>query len=192
MESSLTKFKKYLKLLVKNTFLEFNKSYHNDTPYAFFIRVSPEGNSVYTLILSEEQLSNIANYYSTSEKEILDTKYFNLLRQSLRWAVGEEWFVLDNDLLKDVNLQIINAIENGEIELFDGTVENICLEVLESLQKEKFFSHNLQKIAVGLTYRSESDEEFLNWIHKVNSLEIFEQVKQELSTMYAAQKSIES
>jgi hypothetical protein len=115
-----------------------------------------------------------------------------LLRQSLRWAVGEEWFVLDNDLLKNVNLQIINVIENGEIELFDGTVENICLEVLESLQKEKFFSHNLQKIAVGLTYRSESDEEFLNWIHKVNSLEIFEQVKQELSTMYAAQKSIKS
>jgi hypothetical protein len=75
MESSLTKFKKYLKLLVKNTFLEFNKSYHNDTPYAFFIRVLPEDNSVYTLILSEEQLSNIANYYSTSEKEILDTKF---------------------------------------------------------------------------------------------------------------------
>ncbi|MGL6344326.1 MAG: DUF4303 domain-containing protein [Waterburya sp.] len=192
MESSLIKIKKYLKLLVENTFLEFNKSYHNDTPYAFFIRVSPEGNSVYTLILSEEQLSDIAKYYSTNEKQILDTKYFSLLRQSLRWAVGEQWFVLNNDLLKDVNLLILNAIENGEIELFDGVVENICLEVLKSLQKQKFFLHNFPRIVVGLTHRSESDEEFLNWIQKVNSLEILEQVKQELSAMYAAQQLIES
>ncbi|MGL5942521.1 MAG: DUF4303 domain-containing protein [Waterburya sp.] len=192
MESSLIKIKKYLKLLVENTFLEFNKSYHNDTPYAFFIRVSPEGNSVYTLILSEDQLSDIAKYYSTNEKQILDTKYFSLLRQSLRWAVGEQWFVLDNDLLKDVNLLILNAIKNDEIELFDGVVENICLEVFKSLQKQKFFLHNSKRIVVGLTYRSESDEEFLNWIQKINSLKIVKQVKQELSAMYAAQKLIES
>ncbi|MFM2313440.1 MAG: hypothetical protein RLZZ04_2716 [Cyanobacteriota bacterium] len=192
MESSLTKIKKHLKLLVENTFLEFDKSYHNDTPYAFFVRVSPEGNSVYTLMLSEDQLSDIAKHYSTNEKEILNAEYFSLLRQSLRWAIGEQWYVLDNDLLKDVNLLILNAMENGEIELFDGVVENICLEVLESLQKQKFFLHNFQSIVIGLTYRSESDEEFLNWIQKINSLEIVEQVKQELSAMYAAQKLIES
>lgn len=149
MESSLIKIKKYLTLLVENTFLEFNKTYHNDTPYAFLIRVSPEGNSVYTLMLSEDQLSDIAKYYSTSEKEVLDAEYFSLLRQSLRWAVGEEWYVLDNGLLKDVNLLILNAMENGEIELFDGAVENICLEVLKSLQKQQFFSHSFPRIVVG-------------------------------------------
>lgn len=93
---------------------------------------------------------------------------------------------------EDVNLLILNAIENGEIELFDGVVENICLEVLKSLQKQRFFSHNFPRIVVGLTHRSESDEEFFNWIQKVNSLEILEQVKQELSVMYAAQQLIES
>jgi hypothetical protein len=192
MESSLTKIKKYLTSLVENAYLEFKKSYSNDIPYAFLIRVSPEGHSLYPLILSEAQLSDIAKSYVIEEKQTLDSNYFSLLRQSLRWAVGEQWLVTDNDLLQEINLLILNAIENSEIELFDGVVENICLEVLKSLCKSKFFIHDSQIIVAGLTYRSESDEEFLNWIQEINSLEILKQVKQELSEMYIAQELIES
>jgi hypothetical protein len=191
MESNLTKIKKHLKLLVESAYLEFKKSYSNDIPYAFLVSVSPEGYLWYPLILSEDQLSDIAKHYAIKEK-IYDSNYFNLLRQSLRWAVGEMWIYMENDLLKEIDLLILNAIEKGEIKLYDGVIKNICLEVLKNLCESSFFTHDSQMIVVGLTYRSESDEEFLNWIKIINSLEIFEQVKQELSEMYTAQKLIES
>jgi hypothetical protein len=192
MESSLTKIKQHLKLLAESTYLEFKGSNSNDIPYAFLIRIPPEGSSVYILILSEDQLSDIAKSYSIEEKRASDSNYFGLLRQSLRWAVGENWLAIKNDLCQEIDLLILNAIENGEIELFDGVIENICLEVLKNLCKSKFFTHDFQMIVVGLTYRSESDEEFLSWIQEINSLEILQQVKQELSEMYAAQELVES
>ena len=83
-------------------------------------------------------------------------------------------------------------MENHEIELFDGVVEELCLKALKELREQNFFGDSSQTIVVGLTYGSESDEEFLNWIKQINSSEILEKTKRVLDSMYAAQKIISS
>ena len=109
-----------------------------------------------------------------------------IAKQSLRWAVGEDWFIPKSDLLENANSLILKAIENNEIELFGGVVEKLCIKALKELHEHNFFGDSSQTIVVGLTHRSESDKEFINWIKQTNSLEILEQTNKELDLMYAA------
>ncbi|MGL5877305.1 MAG: hypothetical protein ACRC2V_05930, partial [Xenococcaceae cyanobacterium] len=68
--------------------------------------------------------------------------------------------------------------------------EKFCMEALLELDEEDFFLHKNNRLVLGLTYRCESSEEFMNWIQQLNPVKIVRQVEIENCEMYETQDLI--
>jgi Domain of unknown function (DUF4303) len=179
-----------LKVLAKVALIEFDNLNKNDFPYAFFFCIPPEGNFVYPLIMSENQLEKIAQFYVDRGYKTFNDSSLKMMKVAFRWNTGEDWFIPKNNLSERVNQIIIQAIKEGEIELFDGQTEKLCMEALLELDEEDFFLQKNSRLVLGLTYRCESSEEFINWIQQLNPVNIVQQVEIENREMYETQDMI--
>lgn len=174
--------KEEMKDLARNALKEFNQL--NDRAYAFFFCLPPEGNFVYPLILSENYLSNRVQDYYQRGYRTLNNDFTNTMKISFRWHTGEDWFTANPNLSRASNREIAKAIDSGHIQLFDRQVEKLCLQALKELDNEGLFGDTNNRLVLGLTHRSESYEEMMEWIEELNPVNLANKVVIEIQQAY--------
>ncbi|PSF37098.1 hypothetical protein C7H19_11705 [Aphanothece hegewaldii CCALA 016] len=169
---------------IREFLVAFENNWPNETMYAFLLEVSCEGTSLEAVAATEEGLTRIAKKYAES--------YFNELqinekRIELRWGSPEDgWYPSYNgNYFNYANQLLIDAHNDQLMELYDGKLNQLALNVLHKLDMQGLFGHMKirQQRAIGICYvgGDNSDEEFLHWLRVINSIDVVERVKREMA-----------
>jgi hypothetical protein len=136
--------------------------------YSFTFVAAPEGTSVSCAFATEEGLTDIATYYVNQRRSGSKVNTIDMERLALRWLNPDEgWhYYFFDDVF---NAFWLEPFTNKDLELFDGSTESICMDVLKQLNMMHIFGRGAKRdsIIIGLTYGCDPDD-FLKFAQHVN------------------------
>jgi Domain of unknown function (DUF4303) len=157
-----------LSQVVIATIDKFKTEHFNEKLYAFAFVASPEGDSVHCAFATEEGLTNIAAEYTSRYPSISKDDSLETQRVSLRWLNPDDgWYYYSfGDIFDDFWSK---PFAMNDLELFDESTENICVNTLKRLDEMGLFGKDGDRnsIIVGFTYGSDPDD-FLHFAKEVN------------------------
>lgn len=152
-----------------------------ETLYAFVFETDVEGFSAHGAVATEQALTRFA------QREVKKGRGKDLekVRAEFRWGSTEDGWYQDPDAAFDqVNALLTLAARQELYELFDGTLQSLCIEVLKELDAAGTFgaSPGRERVILGVCYigGDNSDEEFLNWAKQVNPPTAYKRLQKEL------------
>ncbi len=159
--------------------------------YGFALVAPPEGFSICCAIATEETLNNVAKEYKSKGYIAKQGDTFTLLKQVLRWnpADGWHWYLFQED--EGILLELRQAFDSGEIKMFDGTTESICIQALKQLDQAYAFGFGEERenIAISFTY-GEDPEDFMDFSEQLNSQRVVQRLKKEVADSYTLDTNI--
>jgi hypothetical protein len=158
--------------------------------YGLLFVVSPQGTYALVAAGTEEGLASTASGYEAKGYRATDGgDAGQLLRAGLRWAGPDDgWLGQDGPWCDAANGLIAEARDRGHLGDDDGVLEGICLQALADLDVSGAFGGEEEraKVVLGLSYGSQSEQEFLAWADRVNPPPVRERLRAELAAADAA------
>ena len=159
------KLKQQIKAITKQAFLENFKKYGQETHS--FALVSDDG--AMTIV----PFTNTVTHLQKMQTEDLEYKEVYEFEPA-------EWFTSDgaNEEVNKICQTLASTtqqLEGSEFEQFKYQLFETCVEVLEELQTEKFFTNQLQKeimVLFSISDTEETTENLTKWNKRINCLEI--------------------
>jgi hypothetical protein len=158
------------------------KEHPGETLYGFLFEISCEGFSAHGAAATEEGLTRYAEKWVAEEGGKLDE-----LKAEFRWGSPEDaWYQQPDAVFDKVNKLLSQAEQQELYEMYDGTLNGLCIGVLKEMDAAGVFGTGLnrERVAVGLCYigGDNSEEEFLGWAKQVNPSKVYKRLRQELRT----------
>jgi hypothetical protein len=155
------------------------KDHPGERLYGFFFELSREGDLARGAAATDEGLSRFAE-----ERLAQDGGNLDKLRAELRWGSTEEaWYQAPGSAFIKVNKLLRQAEQQGLYEMYDGTLNGLCLDVLKEMDTAGAFGAgpDRERVVVGLCYIGGGRKaEFLEWAKQVNSSKVVKRLEREL------------
>jgi hypothetical protein len=174
-----------LKTAAKDFLAAVQRDYPGEKCYAFLFEVACEGSDAHGALATEEALGRhvtkmIRRGYRAKRGDDRDVAL-----SGFRWAGPEDGWHQQPDAAFDVVNEIIGkAVQEGYYEMYDGTLERVCLAALRELDAEGVFGRvkERESVVLGVCYigGDNSDEEFLGWAKEVNPPAVYRGLMNEL------------
>lgn len=169
-----------LRTAVEKFLCELMNKHSGETLYGFLLEVSCEGFSAHGAAATEEGLTRYAEKWVAEEGGKL-----NRWKAEFRWGSPEDaWYQQPDAAFNKVN-QLLRKAEQQELyERYDGTLNELCIDVLKEMDAAGVFGTgpDRERLIVGLCYigGDNSEEEFLGWAKQVNPPKVYKRLRQEL------------
>lgn len=181
-----------LEIAVRAVFKRFSSEHFSDEMYAFALVAPPQGDYVFCAIATEQTLDHVAQQYAAAGYMAISEDTYTLLRQELRWSNPDDgWyrysFPEDGAFLNE----LAQAFASRHIELFDGTMEAVCIAVLKQLDLQGVFGVNKAReaIVISFTY-GEDPSDFVRFAEELNPPSVIKRLKIEIAKGNAASPKI--
>ena len=160
---------------------QVKRDHPGESLYGFLFEISCEGFSVHATIGTEEALDRFAESVAGPS----DHAAIQSARTKFRWGSPEDaWYQLPDEVFDTANRLLAQAEVQGLYELYDGTLERLCIEILRNLAQAGTFGDgpDRERISLGLCFigGSNSEKEFLGWARQVNPPRSYERLLREL------------
>jgi hypothetical protein len=161
------------------------KANPGETLYAFLFEISCEGFSAHGAVATEEALARYAQAQLAKVKPIKASDPLATAQSCFRWAGPEDgWYQQPDSAFKATNELLGRAQRQNLYDMYDGSLNEMCLQVLRDMDKAGHFGkgRDRERIVLGICYigGDNSDEEFLGWAKQVNSTSVMKRLRQEL------------
>ena len=174
-----------LRMSAEDYFRRVAKANPGEKLYAFLFEISCEGFSVHGAIATEEGLTRYAEEQLSEVRPIKTAEPLATLRSCFRWAGPEDgWYQQPESAFNAVNKSLRRAEAEALYEMYDGSLNEICLQVLQEMDQDRLFGvgDERERVVVGICYvgGDNSDEEFLGWAKQVNPPSVMKRLRREL------------
>jgi hypothetical protein len=174
-----------LRSSAKSYLRQVAKAHSGETLYAFLFEISCEGFSAHGAVATEEGLARYAQAQLAKVRPIKTADLLATLRSCFRWAGPEDgWYQQPDSAFDAVNELLSRAEAEGLYETYDGSLNELCLKVLQEMDQAGLFGvgQERERVVLGICYigGDNSDEEFLGWAKQVNSPGVMQRLQQEL------------
>jgi hypothetical protein len=156
-----------------------------ETMYAFLFEVSCEGFSAHGAVATEEALARYSKAQLARVKPIKSPDPLAVVQSCFRWAGPEDgWYQQPDEAFDTVNEMLSRAETQSLYKMYDGSLNELCLEVLREMDQAGCFGvrKDREPVVLGICYigGDNSDDEFLGWAKQVNSPSVMKRLRQEL------------
>jgi hypothetical protein len=157
----------------------------DETLYAFLFEISCEGFSVHGAVATEEGIARYAQAQLPRVRVTGKLEPLATVTLGMRWAGPEDGWYQQPDATFDVANELLRRAETESLyQAYDGSLNNLCLQVLRDLDNAHLFGsgQSRENVVIGICYigGDNSDEEFLAWAKKVNSPSIIKRLEREI------------
>jgi hypothetical protein len=159
---------------------EVRREHPGETLYGFLFEVSCEGFSAHGTAASEEGLTRYAERWVADKGGKL-----NKLKAEFRWGSPEDAWYQEPDAVFDRVNRLLGEAEKQELyEMYDSTLNAICIQVLKQMDADGVFGvgPERERMVIGVCYigGDNSEKEFLGWAKQVNPASVYKRLQQEL------------
>jgi hypothetical protein len=161
------------------------KANPDETLYAFLFEISCEGFSAHGAVATEEALARYSNAQLARVTPIKASDPLAIVQSCFRWAGPEDgWYQQPDAAFNAANKLLSRAQAQNLYEMYDGSLNEMCLQVLRELDRAEHFGkgEKRDRVVLGICYigGGNSDEEFLGWAKQVNTPRVMKRLRQEL------------
>ncbi len=161
------------------------KANPGETLYAFLFEISCEGFSAFAAVATEEALARYSKAQLAKVKPIEASDSLAIVQSCMRWAGPEAGWYQDLDSVFDAANDLLSRANAQDLyQMFDGSLNEMCLQVLREMDQAGHFGKGKERdrVVLGICYigGDNSDEEFLTWAKKVNPPSVIKRLRQEL------------
>ncbi len=163
----------------------FAKADPDERLYAFLFEISCEGFSARGAVATEEALARYSKVQLAKVKPIKASDPLAVVQSCFRWAGPEDgWYQQPDEAFNAANDLLSRAESQNLYEMYDGSLNEMCLQVLREMDKAGQFGKGEERdrVVLGICYigGDNSDEEFLGWAKQVNPPSVMKRLRQEL------------
>ena len=156
-----------------------------ETPYAFLFEIACEGFSAHGAIATEEALTRYSKAQLPKVKPIEALDPLPVVQSCFRWAGPEDgWHQQPDTAFDAVNELLRRANTENLYEMYDGSLNEMCLHVLRQMDQAGQFGQGerRERVVLGICYigGDNSDEEFLGWAKRVNPPSVMKRLQREM------------
>jgi hypothetical protein len=163
--------------------------------YSFLFEVSCEGFSAHGAAATEEALTRFAELEIANGPRVRSKNPLEAIKSAYRWgSIEDAWYQKPDSAFKSVNKLLRQAEKQKLYKLYDGTLTELCLQVLREMDDDAFFGRGeaRQTVVLGLCYTGgdNSDEEFLDWARHVNPVKVVDRLQEEITRCRSASNQL--
>ncbi len=159
--------------------------------YGFALLLSSRSDHIQAAAATEEALTRTAQTFARFAKlEVHSEAEWAALRTTLRWSgPGDGWYLQCDADVTDICRWLAAAREEGELTSEEGQVEQLCVAVLQELEKQGAFGRGEMRasMVLGLWDEAQSDAVFLRWAELLNPAAVVTRLRQEVAQMRVSQ-----
>jgi hypothetical protein len=160
------------------------KANPGETLYAFLFEISCEGFSAHGAVATEEALARYSKAQLAKVKPIKASDPLAIVQSGFRWAGPEDgWYQQPDSAFNAANELLSRAEAQNLYEMYDGSLNEMCIQVLREMDEAGQFGKGdeRERVVLGICYigGDNSDEEFLGWAKQVNSPSVMKRLRQE-------------
>lgn len=155
-----------------------------ETVYGFLFECTEDGFAVLGATGTQEQLTRYALEQLERLKPLETLDPVAAVRSAFRWGSPEDGWYREAWPFDEVNDLLREAERTQLYQAFDGTLAQLCVEVLQAMDRDAVFGigERRERVVIGVcvTGGDTSDPEFMTWAEQVNPPAVMERLRAEV------------